>query len=52
MLLAEAFQTRLPVVLDDFSSFLLYKLLAVRNGSMTDISGSLTGAGNPDPRIP
>ena len=36
MLLAEAFQTRLPVVLDDFSSFLLYKLLAVRNGSMTE----------------
>ena len=36
MLMAEAFQTRLPVVLDDFSSFLLYKLLAVRNGSMTD----------------
>ena len=35
-LLAEAFQTRLPVVLDDFSSFLLYKLLAVRNGSMTE----------------
>lgn len=35
-LMAENFCTRLPILADDFSSMLLYKLLASRNADLTD----------------